>query len=132
MIALTVQIRGLDALRANFRQAPTLTLKYLAAATRASIFEVEKQAVDRNMQFRTPRAQRTGQLVARFGLNRSFESGGLRAQTGPTVRYAPYVYFGKRGMRPNKYMDRIADAATPDVNKHFNQAADNIVKALAK
>ena len=66
MIEVRVSVRGLDALRANFSKAPALTLKYLAKATSAAIFEVEKQAIDSNFQFKTPRAQRTGQLQQSF------------------------------------------------------------------
>lgn len=132
MIAVTVRIDGLDSLRAAFRRAPNQTLKYLASATRASIFELDKQAIDSNMQFRTPRSRRTGQLVARWGIDKRFERGGLRGTTGLTVNYAPYVYFGKRGMRPNKYIDRIADAAAPQIQKHFDTALDKIVTNLAK
>lgn len=132
MIAVQVQISGLEALRSNFEKAPSLTLKYLAEATLAAVAEVDRQAVDSNMQFKTPRSRRTGHLVARWGLNRRIENGGLRASTGPTVKYAPYVYYGARGRTPNKYMDRIAKAAEPAVNKHFQQAVDTVVKRTAK
>ncbi len=133
MIAVTVRVENLSQLRANFRRAPVTTLKYLAAATKASIFEVEKQAVDRNFQFKTPRARRTGYLAQSFAFGRKFENGGLRASIGPTARYAPYVYHGtRRGIRPNRYMDRIAAAAEGDVNRHFADATDKIVADIAK
>jgi hypothetical protein len=132
-VALTVRIEGLDRLRGAFQQAPALTLKYLAKATTAAIFEVEKQAVDANFQFKTPRSQRTGMLQQSFAFGRYFAPGGLRGSIGPTVRYAPYVYFGSRwGIRPNPYMDRIAKAAVPGVEKHFDQAVQIIVDKLAK
>jgi hypothetical protein len=52
---------------------------------------------------------------------------------GPTVRYAPYVYYGTRwGHRPNKYMDRIAKAAEPKIQEHFQKAVDIIVTELSK
>ena len=133
MIEVQVRVQGLDELRANFQKAPGLTLKYLAKATAASIFEVEKQAVDRNFQFKTPRAQRTGQLANSFSFGRYISPTGLQASIGPTVRYAPYVYYGTtRGLRPNKYMDRIARAAEPKVQEHFQKAVDTIVTNLAK
>lgn len=133
MIAVNIQVQNLDKLRANFAKAPAMTLKYLARATAAAIFEVEKQAVDKNFQFKTPRAQRTGQLQQSFAFGRRIAPDGLSASIGPTVRYAPYVYFGTtRGLRPNKYMDRIAEAATPGVQKHFQKAVDNVISNLAK
>ncbi len=132
MIAIQVHVKGLDALRANFSKAPGLTLKYLAKATSASIFEVEKESIDRNFQFVTPRAQRTGQLQQSFAHGRRISPDGLSGSIGPTVRYAPYVYYGYKGRRANKYMDRIAKAAEPQIQKHFEKAVDIIVDNLAK
>lgn len=133
MIKMKVSVRGLDSLRSNFQKAPALTLKYLAKATAASIFEIEKQAVDSNFRFRTPRAQRTGMLAQSFAFGRFIAPNGLRASIGPTVRYAPYVYFGtRRGLRRNKYMDRIAEAAVPGVQKQFETAVEKVVQEIAK
>lgn len=132
MIRMSIRVENLDKLRSNFSKAPTTTLRYLSRATTASIFEVEKQAVDRNFQFKTPRAFRTGYLSLSFGMGRSFSPNGLQGSIGPTANYAPYVYFGtKRGIQSNPYMDRIARAAEPSAIKHFEKAADLIVKALA-
>lgn len=133
MIAVTVKIENLAALRANFQRAPTLALKYLSKATATSIFEIEKQAVDRNFQFKTPRPLRTGLLQQSFSFGRYIAPNGLYASIGPTVRYAPYVYFGtRRGIRPNWYMDRIASAAEQQISKHFESAVDGFVGELAK
>jgi hypothetical protein len=138
MIPLTISITNLDALRANFGKAPSLALKYLAKATTASIFEVEKQAVDRNFQFKTPRALRTGRLALSFAQGRVIAPGGLRAAIGPTARhrgfyYPAAVYFGTtRGLRANPFMDRIARAAEPDVNQHFEKAVDLLVSDIAR
>jgi hypothetical protein len=132
MITVSVRIDGLDSLKAAFKRAPSQTLRYLASATRASILELDKQAIDSNMQFRTPRSQRTGFLVQTWGLNKEFRRGGLQGTTGPIMDYAPYVYFGARGRRPNKYLDRIAAAAEPKIQKHFDTAVDKIVINLTK
>jgi hypothetical protein len=126
MITVKVDIRNLDALRSNFSKAPALALSYLSKATKAAIFEIEKQAVDTNFQFKTPRAERTGYLALSFGYGRYIAPTGLYGWIGPTAHYAPYVYFGtSRGIRPNRYMDRIAAAAEPYINKHFGTAVDN-------
>jgi hypothetical protein len=131
MIAVQISIRNIDTLRDNFSRAPVIALKYLARATAAAIFEVEKQAVDSNFQFKTPRALRTGDLQKSFAFGRYIAPGGLQASIGPTVHYAPYVYYGtSRGIKPNNYMDRIADAATPDINKHFATAVDKFVDEI--
>lgn len=132
MITVKVETQNLDKLRSNFSRAPTTALKWLGKATEASIFEVEKQAVDKNFLFRTPRAKRTGDLQKSFQYGRYIAPGGLQASIGPTVHYAPYVYFGtNRGTKPNFYMDRIAEAATPAVNTHFEKAINNFVNEIA-
>lgn len=131
MIEVRIDTGDIRRLRQNFRKAPALTLKYLARATSASIFEVEKQAVDRNFQFKTPRSLRTGQLQQSFAQGRYISPDGLSASIGPTVRYAPYVYFGTGRIRPNKFMDRIARAAEPHVQKHFEKAVERIASNIA-
>lgn len=133
MIAVQVRIDNLAALRANFGRAPSLALKYLSKATAASIFEIEKQAVDSNFQFKWPRSMRTGLLQQSFSFGRYIAPSGLYASIGPTVHYAPYVYFGtRRGMRPNRYMDRIAAAAEAPINKQFEGAVDKFLTDIAK
>lgn len=131
MITMSIEVRNLDKLQDNFKRAPSRALYWLARATKAAIFEVEKQAIDPNFRFKTPRALRTGQLQLSFKHGRNFFNGGLRGSIGPTVHYAPYVYFGTRKVRPNSYMDRIATAATPDVEKHFETAIDTFTAELA-
>ena len=93
---------------------------------------MEKQAVERNFQFKTPRALRTGYLALSFAYGRSFAPGGLQAAIGPTAHYAPNVYYGTMRSRPNLYMDRIARAAEPAVDKHFEKAVDLLVSDIAK
>jgi len=132
MIEMQVDIENLDELRSNFQRSPGITLKYLARATKASILDVEKQSVDRNFQFKTPRSQRTGFLQKSFSSGRYISPDGLQASIGPTVRYAPAVYYGKNGRPGNKYMDRIARAAEPAAVKHFNRAVDRIAQKLSQ
>lgn len=132
MITLSISINNLDALRANFAKAPGLALKYIGKATTAAIFEVEKQAVDSNFQFKTPRPFRTGFLQQSFSYGRFIAPSGLYASIGPTVHYAPYVYFGKPGQAPNPYMDRIARAAESEVSRHFEKAVDLLLNDISK
>jgi hypothetical protein len=130
---LSVNITNLDALRSNFQKAPSLALSYLSRATKASIFEVQKQAVDSNFQFKTPRAKRTGYLSLSFGYGLRIDPSGLRAAIGPTAYYAPFVEFGtRRGIQPNPYMERIAKAAKPAVEKQFETAVEGFVAELAR
>lgn len=132
MITLSVKIQNLDKLKSNFNKAPFKTVDYLKKAVAASVAEIQKQAIDRNFQFKTPRGLRSGYLQQSFAFGTSIAPNGLSASVGPTALYAPFVYFGtSRGISPNPYMDRIAQAAEGDVNKHFNDAVDAVVSDLA-
>lgn len=133
MIHATIRIQNLDQLRSNFAKAPSMALRWLSKAVAASIFEVEKQAIDPNFRFKTPRARRTGFLALSFAFGRHIAPGGLQGSIGPTAQYAPHVYFGtSRGIAPNPFMDRIAEAAEPTIGKHFEAAVDGFVSELAK
>jgi hypothetical protein len=133
MITIKVNIQNLDTLRSNFAKAPALALSYISKATQASIFEIEKQAVDTNFQFKTSRAKRTGYLQLSFQYGRYIAPSGLYGYIGPTAYYAPYVYYGtSRGIRSNRYMDRIAAAAEPYINKHFGTAVEKFSADLAR
>ena len=130
MADIQIRIENLPELRANLRNAPKISAKWLGKAVTAAIFEIKKQAVDDNFQFVTPRAKRTGYLALSFGYGMQVE--GLTGKIGPTAEYAPYVYYGtSRGISPNPYMDRIAKAATPNVQKHFNEAINEITNEIA-
>lgn len=132
MIDINIKIQNLDKLQKAFQQAPAKTVEYLQKAVYASTFEVEKNAIDRYFQFKTPRSLRSGMLAQSFAYGRKFAPDGLSASIGPTVKYAPYVYFGtRRGIRPNKYMDRIAQASVKDIQKHFNKSLDLLITYLA-
>lgn len=133
MIFVTLRIDNLIQLRANFSRAPQLALKYLSQATKKAIFEVENEAVDRNFKFKTPRALRTGRLQLSFAFGRYISPDGLRASIGPTATAGRtgFYYPGKVYMN-NKYMDRIATAATPRINGHFQTAIHSFVSDIAK
>lgn len=126
MTKVSIRIENLAELRENFRKAPAITLRYLANATKAAVFEVEKQAVDSNFRFKTPRSFRSGYLSLSFAFGRRFENNGLRGIIGPTAHYAPYVH------RDNPFMERIAGSAERAIEGHFEQAIDGIATSLAK
>jgi len=132
---VVIKIQGLDELRANFRRHPEITKKWINKGIQASIFEIHKNADDsgdsKEFQFKTPRAKRTGQLALSFAEGMAFSD--LYGEIGPTVYYAPYVYYGtSRGIVPNPYMDRIAKKSEPNINKFFEQALEGIAEELAK
>jgi len=128
---ITLEAQNLDRLNDNFKRAPQYTLKQLHRALDASIFSIQKHAVDKNFQFKTPRSRRTGYLRLSFGFGIRKDYRNLSATIGPTAKYAPDVLEGRRGV-PNPYLDRIAAAAEGDINGHFEQVGDNVVNYLAK
>jgi len=132
-VSITLDAKDIDRLRANVRRAPGLVREYVAKAVVASVIAVEKQAVDRNFQFKTPRPLRTGFLQRSWDFGRFIHPSGLMASVGPTAQYAPFVYFGtSRGIPPNPFMDRIARAAEGDVARLFGEAADAVAAKVAK
>lgn len=130
MADINIVIENLPELRLNLKNYPKITISWLNKAIHASVLQLQKDAVDSNFQFKTPRSKRTGYLQASFGLGISF--GDLYGKIGPTAFYAPFVYFGtSRGIQPNPYMDRIAKASNSAIQKYFKDALDGIVKELA-
>ncbi len=130
MADVSIEIQNLTELRANLRAAPKISLRWLNKALAASVFEIQKNAVDSNFQFKTPRSKRTGLLALSFKYGTVIKD--LYASVGPTVFYAPYVYYGtSRGISPNPFMDRIAKISTPEIQKHFNDAVEGIATEIA-
>ena len=124
MIDMDIKVEGISEIGAMYARRPAVVKNYINKAIQASIFEIEKQAVDQNFQFKTPRAFRTGYL------QRSFKFGIVMRDffgaIGPTARYAFKVH------RTNPFMHRIANMAQPKVEKHFETALKFIVEDLAK
>lgn len=122
-MATIVEIQGLDRLIAQFRKAPNIVTEWMNRAIKAAIFEIEKEAVDENFLFKTPRAQRSGYLQRSFKFGMKF--GNLFGEIGPTAIYAPRVHAG------NPFMPRIENAAKPEIERHFKDAMEGITKEIA-
>jgi hypothetical protein len=126
MIEVNLDVQGLNKLEGMFRRAPEVVRTHLNNAIKASIFEVLRLADDSGdsgyFRFKTPRQFRTGLLSLSFRQGITFSD--LQASIGPRVNYAPIVH------KNNPFMKRIAEAATPAMQKHFEQAVALIVKEL--
>lgn len=122
MIQMDIEVKGISNLNAMYKRRPEVVKKYMNKAIQAGIFEIEKQAVDDNFQFKTPRSLRTGYLQRSFKFGILF--GDLSGAIGPTAEYAPRVH------ERNPFMHRIARASQPQVQKHFEQALKLIVEDL--
>lgn len=163
MTEVTIKIDGLERARQLFIKSPTITKKWLNQAIKASIFEIRKVSADeRVFQFKTPASLRTRRLALSFSDGIKF--GDLRGEIGPTVDYAKYVHegtsphiirarnkkvlanrrtgqvFGKVVRHPgtpaNPFMQRIANKADSDIQRHFktaiNKASDEIANKIER
>lgn len=124
MIDMNIEVKGISKLSAMYARRPEVVKKYMNKAISAGIFEIEKQAVDQNFQFITPRALRTGYLQRSFKFGIVLQD--MMGAIGPTARYARKVH-----MR-NPFMYRISRASQPFVQKHFEEALKIIVEDLSK
>ena len=129
MTQLTIQIKGLDKLKAQMKASPAIVKKHLNEAINRSIDKLEGET-----KKVTP--VDTGRLRASIGggtfKGGSFKEGygvkmkDLWASIGTNVKYAPHVHkrkpFFKWGVQSS---ERTIDSL-------FKKAGDNIVKELAK
>ena len=123
MIEIDIDVYGLSKIEKIYRRAPEVIRRRLNNAIKMSVMEILKRTDDGGdsglFQFRTPRASRTGYIALSFRYGITISD--LEASIGPTARYAPRVH------RNNPFMKRIAEAAKPDIEKHF---ADEVNKAI--
>lgn len=124
MIELNIEVKGINQIKSAWDKRPALVKEYMNKAIEASVFEIEKNAVDENFQFKTPRSMRTGYL------QRSFKFGiitkDLYGAIGPTAVYAQRVH------RNNPFMPRIARVSQPAIQRHFTDALKYIVEGISK
>lgn len=122
MIAIDIEIKGLDNMGRAFARRPDIVKRYMNNAISKSIFKLKEEANDRNFQFVTPRSLRTGYL------QRSFDFGIVTkdffGSIGPTAEYAPRVH------KRNPFMERIARVAQPTMQRYFDEAAEGITREL--
>lgn len=124
MINMNIEVKGISQLSSMYARRPKVVREYMNKAISAGIFEIEKQAVDSNFQFKTPRSLRTGYLQRSFKFG--IVLGDLTGAIGPTARYARKVH------QNNPFMYRIANMSQPRVQKHFEDALKFIVDDLNK
>lgn len=122
MIALDIEVKGIDEIAKAFAKRPEVVKRFINNAISKSIFKLKEESQDRNFQFKTPRSARTGYL------QRSFDFGIVTkdffGSIGPTAEYAPQVH------RRNQFMERIARVSQPTIQRYFNEAIEDITKNL--
>jgi len=150
MTTFQIETINRDKLSDAFKQYPDNFKKYFSQAINASLaFLSRTAAVDSIMQFKTPRAQRTGMLQLSFDLGlRRASVDNLIGAIGPTVKYAIMVHEGTAphviqnawgrknlvvhhpGTAPNRFMPRIIKAAQGDINKVFDDALRLTIRGI--
>lgn len=123
MIEMNIKVNGLNGLKSAFEKRPEIVKKYINDAISRSIFIIENNATDDNFQFKTPRPKRTGLLQRSFKFG--IQTRDFFGSIGPTVEYAPRVHAS------NTYMERIAHAAQPHIERELNEAVISITNAIA-
>ena len=143
-----VRIDNLPELIANLRAAPSTAAPILQRALSASQAILAKYTTKNTVPWRTGFLVQTFRAEVTAGMLRWF----------PTADYAPYVEFGTKphviepkdkkalywqgadhpvkrvnhpGTKANPFMERIIQAATPDINETFDTALQQIVAAIA-
>lgn len=123
MIEMNIRVKGLNGIKKAFQKRPEIVKRYINDAISRSIFIIENNATDQNFQFKTPRPQRTGLLQRSFKFG--IQTRDFFGSIGPTVEYAPKVH------EDNPFMDRIARASQPHIERELNEAVVSITNAIA-
>jgi hypothetical protein len=143
-----ISIPNLSQLVARLQQAPSIAAPILQRALSASQAILAKYTTKDTVPWRTGFLVQTFRAEVTTGMLRWF----------PTANYAPYVEFGTKphvieprekkalywpgadhpvkrvnhpGTAPNPFMERIVQAATPDINATFGSALTQIITAIA-
>jgi hypothetical protein len=143
-----VQIENIEELVANFQEAPAIAAPILQRALSASQAILAKYTTRDTVPWRTGFLAQTFRAQLTAGVLRWF----------PTADYASFVEFGTKphviepkdkkalywqgadhpvkrvnhpGTAANPFMERIIQAATPDINMTFGTALQQIVAAIA-
>lgn len=148
---IELKIENLDKLLNALKQYPLISERWIQKAIEAAIAEIQKASIKGVLPWKS------GRLAQSFGEGIRF--GRLWGKIGPTVNYAVMVHEGTRphiieaknkkvladkkaglifgrvvhhpGTKPNRFMERIAEKASPAIQKHFTLALDKIVNEIA-
>jgi hypothetical protein len=124
-MAVMITIRNLEPLRQAVALYPETSVQFLEYALDRSVDIILNYALPHRgiVPYKTTR------------MSQSFKEGIVRGNlfraVGPTVDYAIYVDQGTRYIRPRLFMDKLAKASEPLIDKRFEEATDKIVQALA-
>ena len=125
---INITMKGAKRLQNAFRKSPTTVKKHLGIAMEKSAFQLERE-----IKPITPAD--TGRLRTSIG-NEAKEGvrqvSPFRTEIGTKVEYAHFLERGTRFMKARPFMRTGANKATPEINRFFRQATQNIIKEIAK
>lgn len=121
MPTINVKITNLAQIKAAFKQAPALTVKYIDKAIRTSIFQVEADS-----KRGTP--VDTGYL--RSSHQSSFSM--MRGEIMPRASYAIYVHEGTSRMRGRPFLMNAVKTNEKNIQNNFEIAMQHVFDNIAE
>jgi HK97 gp10 family phage protein len=126
MSAVHIEIKNLGRLMDAVSRYPEISRNRIEEALDLS----ERDVIELSLKRHGIVPYKTGSLSASFEFGRV--RGPLYRSIGPTVEYAVYVNEGTKHMKPRKFMERIAERATPKINRNFEKALEAITEDVAR
>lgn len=130
MTLLRMKIYGSEEIQKALKRFPVKAATLFYRAINAGLAEIHKESDDHNFLFKRP----TGTTKNSFAHGISLATRDkLLGKIGPTTKYAIYVHEGtRRGIKPNRFMNRIAKQSEKSVMKHFDNALSELVNDMSK
>jgi HK97 gp10 family phage protein len=116
-VNITLDIQGLDRVRANFDKMPAKLLQNINGAITKAAFLLENRA-------KREAPVDTGRLMRSINV-RSIAP--FKQAVGPHVNYALYVHEGTRFQKANPFLRRAAAAENADIQRIFDEAIESAI-----
>ncbi len=126
-MSVTIRITNLDALIRAVSRYPEIGERRLQRAIVDSLGVVDRLRVRGNGIVPV----RTGNLSNSFAFPGAVQVGRLRGTIEPTAKYAIFVDQGTKFMKPRRFMEKLAEKASPEIARKFEDAVTGITQELA-
>ncbi len=126
-MSLVFEVQGIERIQDMYKKSPVVINKWLLRALNASLMELQKNNRKGVTPWDTGSLSQTFQWEAPKATNGEFST-----RFFPTREYAPFVYFGTKNQKPQKYLDAILDLSRLDIQRHFDDAIEKAVDEITK